>query len=322
MLEAKNPVALFANAIGDHILALPAFRALVKLFPKRLTLICTPSFKQTFFPEFCHDITCIPEFYWNGKKWEFDIEAVANQLERCDLLLWLSTWYPPNPEHILKLLSPNYSIGFCPGFDINIPPDFNKHMADLIFDVPLQLSANLRLEDFAYPPVFRTANQQRAREIRNLISEPMKVMVVHADTKPQKMWPADNFRVLVDLFLERHPEFVVFVVGSHNLRLNAEQYGKRIFLYNKRLALATSLALVGEADLFLGVDSCMLHAADLFRVPGVGLFGPTSCVEWGFRFSRHAHICTEGEMEKIQVDEVLEALETLVVNGLSQTTIV
>lgn len=44
----------------------------------------------------------------------------------------------------------------------------------------------------------------------------------------------------------------------------------------ERLRLGVALALVSLSDLFLGVDSCMLHMADLCRVPGVGLFGPDS----------------------------------------------
>lgn len=311
MLDSEHPVVFFANAIGDHLLTLPALRALIKLFPKKLTLIGTPYFQQVFLPEFDSDLICKPEINWDGKRWAFDLEAVANNLEECDLLLWLSTWYPDAPELILKRLAPRHSVGFCPGFEIDIPVDCSQHAADLVFDVPLQLSTTLRIEDFAYPPILGTANQQRAREIRQFVPEPMKVMVVHPDTKPEKMWTDDRWRRLLDLFLERHPEFVVFLIGNHKPALNTEHYGKRIFLYSGRLALATALALVGEADLFLGVDSCMLHAADLFRVPGVGLFGPTACQHWGFRFTPHQHICNQNGTDKIQVDEVLTAIERL-----------
>jgi hypothetical protein len=54
----------------------------------------------------------------------------------------------------------------------------------------------------------------------------------------------------------------------------------------------------------------MLHAADLARVPGVGLFGPTRSATWGFRFGPHRHL-DERKMADITVDEVLRALEDL-----------
>jgi ADP-heptose:LPS heptosyltransferase len=71
------------------------------------------------------------------------------------------------------------------------------------------------------------------------------------------------------------------------------------------------MGLVATADLFVGIDSSMLHAADLARVPGVGLFGPTRAVEWGFRFAPHRHI-DMSTMADITVQSALDAMEELV----------
>jgi hypothetical protein len=54
----------------------------------------------------------------------------------------------------------------------------------------------------------------------------------------------------------------------------------------------------------------MLHAADLFRVPGVGIFGPTDPQKWGFRFSTHKHITSDSIMS-ITSEEVIDALMLL-----------
>jgi ADP-heptose:LPS heptosyltransferase len=147
--------------------------------------------------------------------------------------------------------------------------------------------------------------------MRNLVPPQAKVLLVHADTKPEKMLPAERLVSVLDAFLERHTNFVTFVVGTRNLHLDRGRYGKRVFPCYE-VPLPISLALVGEANLFLGVDSCMLHAADLFKVPGVGLFGPTSCSEWGFRIGPHRHIYRGGYMDAINVDDVLDALESLI----------
>jgi len=71
------------------------------------------------------------------------------------------------------------------------------------------------------------------------------------------------------------------------------------------------MAIVEEADLFLGVDSCMLHVADLNRIPGVGLFGPTSAKTFGFRFSEHKHIDGNGRMSHISEEAVIRALNDI-----------
>jgi len=56
----------------------------------------------------------------------------------------------------------------------------------------------------------------------------------------------------------------------------------------------------------------MLHAADLLRIPGVGLFGPTAPWQYGFRFAPHRHIRRGRGMNRISEAEVLRALESLI----------
>jgi hypothetical protein len=53
----------------------------------------------------------------------------------------------------------------------------------------------------------------------------------------------------------------------------------------------------------------MLHAADLFRVPGIGLFGPSDPQEFGFRFTRGLHLRGRGTMERIAVSDVILAFD-------------
>jgi len=138
----------------------------------------------------------------------------------------------------------------------------------------------------------------------------MSVLVVHTETQPAKKWPKASFVRLIDMFIDRHPEFMVLVVDQDDACLDSGRHTDHVVPCNG-LDLPLALSLVGEADLFVGVDSCMLHTADLFRIPGVGLFGPTNCDEWGFRLARHRHVCADGEMSRIRVEDVLTALESL-----------
>jgi len=77
---------------------------------------------------------------------------------------------------------------------------------------------------------------------------------------------------------------------------------------------------VAESDLFVGVDSCMLHVADMARIPGVGLFGPTNAKEFGFYIGPHIMIQAEGSMEKIGAGQVTEALNRLVAQPAQAAT--
>jgi hypothetical protein len=54
-----------------------------------------------------------------------------------------------------------------------------------------------------------------------------------------------------------------------------------------------------------------LHMADLARTPGVGLFGATRALEWGFRFGPHVHVDCGKAMDRNAIDEVVRALELL-----------
>ena len=129
----------------------------------------------------------------------------------------------------------------------------------------------------------------------------------------QKTWGETRWVEALDAFLEKHADFVVLLVGRPKRPVDTEQWanaGRVIPCYG--LSLPTSCCLVAESDFFIGIDSCMLHVADMARVPGVGLFGPTNAKEFGFYIGPHIMIQAGGSMEKIEVDMVSRALDQLV----------
>ncbi len=308
-LDAKHPVALFRNGFGDHLLSLPALRALAALFPGKLTLICQPHCADIFFRELAVCRFIETDFKLGGGGRLFDADAVADAVGECDLLLSLNPWHSVSVDRLLRRLSPAASVGFSPAFKKALSLNNRKHSADLAFDVVRSLGGSARIEDFAAPPALTPEGVEMARKLRALFPGPLRVLAVHADTKPDKMWDPGRLIRVLDEFLERHEDFVVFIVGAREHGLNTGRH-KEYVISCCGLPLAISLALVGQADLFLGVDSCLLHAADLFRVPGVGLFGQAGkAAEFGFRFGPHRHVCGSGSMASIEVGEVLGALE-------------
>jgi ADP-heptose:LPS heptosyltransferase len=310
VLDARHPAAIFANGAGDHLLTLPALRALVSLFPNRLSLICMAGTSESILYDLCVSKVYQVEMQSSTLGWTFDADDVAARIGQCDLFLSLNPWNTSSVDTLVHLLSPKISVGFFPEFTIALPRDFTKHSADLAFDIPQALDSTLQLEDFAAPPAFRSEHRRFARKLRAEVPEPMKVLAIHTETKPEKTWPKARFVGLLDSFLERHSEFVAFVLDYDDSGLDAGREGDRV-IPCCHLPLPVAFSLVAESDLFLGVDSCMLHAADLFRVPGVALFGPTRCQEWGFRLAPHRHVCGAQGMNAIREADVCGALEDL-----------
>jgi ADP-heptose:LPS heptosyltransferase len=308
----RRPVVFFANGLGDTLLALPALRALTKLFPERLTLLCDEGVHPALLTEL--DLMQVVEsrMHRNVPDWtrEFSFSDAAARVKECDLLISLAPWCSRSLEELMARLRPGTSVGFFDEFQVKVPLNFAQHAADLMFDIPRAFDETLRLEDYAAPPVLDVKFRKIAESIRRSIPPGFRTLVVHADTGRTKMWPANRFLQTLDAFLARHPNFIVLLVGTSPQPIDSGRYAEHaIPCYG--LPLGASVTLTGMADLFLGVDSCMLHSADLHRVPAIGLFGASSPLEYGFRFTP-ASIVIEGEsMDCIQVPEVLDALELL-----------
>jgi ADP-heptose:LPS heptosyltransferase len=315
-LDARRPAVVFANALGDNLLTLMALRALASLFPGRLELVSAINVRRLFFADVefgaVHEVDFAPFVAPSGNVGRsFDAAAVAARLTGCDLLLSLNPWTSPSLRALREALAPARSLGFLPGFDVSLPVDAGQHAARLAFELPRQLRADLRLESFAAPLQLSRAAGRPAALLRQRLPAGTRLLVVHADTKPEKMWAADRFATLLDGFLTDHRDVAAVIVGARDTGLGALA-DRHPVLSCLGLPLDVTMALVGAADLFVGVDSCMLHAADLFRVPGVGLFGPTHSAEFGFLFAPHRHIDAQGPLDGVPVERVREALESLV----------
>ncbi len=306
----RYPAVIFGNALGDQLLALPTLRALAALFPSRLVLICMPGFRRKFFPDLPLRAVCEIAMHRRKAQRLFNSIAVAKRVGRCDLLLSLNPWTSPSLRRLLELLSPDLSVGLLPPFEVLVPRNPVQHMVDSTFRVAAYLDASLRPEEFAIPPRVPARVRPRIREFLRSAARGKRIMAIHNETKLEKVWPRERLSLLISQFLERHPDFVVFILDIAKPRLQVTKFRDRI-IHSPGLPLPYAFALLRESDLFLGVDSCMLHAADLSRVAGVGLFGPTDPRRWGFRFAEHRHIRDRRGLQHISASRVLQALESL-----------
>ena len=321
MIEARRPVAMFSMAIGDHLIALPALRALAANFNGRLALSCSPRAREIFFSDLSfratyeiHGKTIRDVCETQSRKLvsiRFDVDSLVRQVSDCDLFVSLNAWHSPSVDQLLERLPDADSIGFFPSFDVELSHSHGRHAIDTTFEIPRFLNPSLRLEDYSAAPAISPEIRQCVGAWRARLPASAKVLAVQVETRPSKMWPIKRFVRTLDRFLDNNREVIVIALGTRDLGLGEGEFGQRIVpCYNFYLPCA--MAMVGAADLFFGIDSCMLHVADLFRVPGLGLFGPSNCTEYGFRFAPHRHICGPDQtMASIGETEVLDALESL-----------
>jgi len=311
ILCSSTPVAFHFNGFGDRLMALPAIRALAAMFPNQLKVICGTGDRSTYYLNLPLRDVCEVEYTRTDKGWGFDASLIAETIGTCDLLVSFNTWYSNSVDELLSILQPANSIGFYRNFNHPIPFEQNTHVADVMFQLPRLLSPELKLEEFCYPLSLPEEDVDFARSLRSTIPESSRLLLIHNETLPAKVWSDEKLIRVLDEFLSRQPTYVVFVLDQSERQLDTGKQGARVKQLSDDRAISAYYAVVANADLFLGVDSCFLHAADLFRVPGVGLFGPTNPRVYGFRLGPHRHVCANGTMDNIHESEVLGALEEI-----------
>jgi ADP-heptose:LPS heptosyltransferase len=308
LLAATAPVVFVRGGIGDYVVSLPAVRALAELFEDRLVLVCAKGPYKFLFDDLPLARCVTPEFQLN----EFDVGKAVLRTGHCDLFMSLATWDSESLSSFRQRLSPAWSIGLLNGYRQVVRDHRSPHIADLTFSVVRALVPHKRIEDFAAPPHIPAQSMREANEVLTCFGNRTRVLAVHNESLREKCWPEDQMAEALDRFLTKHKNFVALLVGKSAERQESLEFRDRIYSCHG-LALATCFALVSRADLFLGIDSCMLHMADLYRVPAVGIFGPSGAEWWGFRFGPGIAIQGDGVMAAVRVDRVCEALDSRLV---------
>jgi ADP-heptose:LPS heptosyltransferase len=286
--ENRRMVAIYGEGLGDAVMSLPALRALSALFTETPILIGPAEPREILGPElpFCSFLKC-------GEGSE---EPIARALARCDLVM------NTNPINPIGWAKRDEGIAYI---------NYTGHFSDKLFEFPRFLDSGLMIENFSFSPKLVECGRDIARLVYRKISGNQKVLVVHPDTMASKMWPIDRFQRFLELFLALHPEFVVLVVGVIPNQLELGRFREQVIAC-QGLPLAASFSLVASADLFVGIDSVMLHVADMCRIPSVGIFGASSPERWGCRFTRHRHVVAANrDLTQLNEEDVLSATENL-----------
>lgn len=124
--------------------------------------------------------------------------------------------------------------------------------------------------------------------ISRVAGSKQKVIAIHAGpTWPVREWSSEHWAALVALLKQRLDCRVLQLGVSRHVEL-----GKRALAAVPgaepligHLKLEELVAILGEVDLLIGVDSGLLHLAGAVKTPSVGIFGP---IDPKFRLPRQA----------------------------------
>jgi len=169
------------------------------------------------------------------------------------------------------------------------------------------------------PTSLRVHPAERER-VRAALDLPERVRVIHpGSTWPDKAWPGDRWPILVQRLTEQGGAPLVVIEPPTQRGLAARVAGDTGARPLDVLDVRSILALLTHADLYVGNDGGILHAAIALGVPSVGLLGPTEPDIW-FPYEhlgpfRVIHRCDEAgtdargrprsRLTRIDVEEVL-----------------
>jgi hypothetical protein len=305
-----RPAILFANGLGDHLLALPALRALSEILPGPPVLLTGEGPTEILFAGVELASTVKLPMEVDRYQRTFDGRRAAALVSPIDLLVSLVPWHSDSVRDLLVAAEPCTSVGFHSDFDTVLPLDHSRHSADLTFDAVRHFRPDAPFDAYAFPLELPRSAVMFAADLRSKLGA-QKLLVVHAETKTEKRYPPLRMQEALHAFLDQHPDYAAMVVGHREAAFDASAVGASMF---EAIGIPTSsfVALIAAADLFLGVDSFGLHVADLWRVPAVGLFGPTSADEFGFRFSAgFRQLQGRGTMSDIGTQQVVGELAAM-----------
>jgi ADP-heptose:LPS heptosyltransferase len=236
------------------------------------------------------------------------------------LFISLVAWHSASLAYLSHALHADVTIGYDQSFDIALPRLYTKHTADLMFDAVRVIDSQLQLHDFLVVPTYASRARTAAETIKQTLHG-MKLLAVHTETTAAKTWKPESWTKVLDEFLGARDEYIAILVDYERRlpQLSGASADGRV-IDASGLPLEGALCLVQHSNLFVGVDSCMLHAADFGGVPSVGLFISTSAKEFGFLMAPHVAIEAQSA-DAIDCRRVTSAMAALAVNPSQRSTI-
>lgn len=283
--HAAPIVVFYCNGLGDALMTLPALRALAAHYRDQLVLICSDVDHRVLFQHNLKVRTHCIEVQYHAGGHTFGVAAALAAVPRCGLLIRLVPWQSPSLQALAQAWQAP-SIGCFSDCETTVTWLKSRHAVNNAFAIVQRLNPQAALTSFDQPPLLSDHAFQLADKVMALMPNRAELIAIHPESRPEKTWPSDAWRRFLDGFLAQRPRAVVLVLSRAATGLDSGPYAERICAC-AGLPLEAVYALVARCALFIGVDSCLLHAADAFRIPSVALFGPSDPREFGLFWAAH-----------------------------------
>lgn len=276
---------LFHNGYGDYVMALPAFRAVCAIAPRPLAFVVGAGPQSFLLHELNPDLLLTVDYSHDWPHKDFDPSPVLARVWSCDNFVSLCPYDSRGERCLVESLAPRRLIGFSEDCTQRLPyKGSGLHEADVLFQAAQCLAPQAAIEDYSQCIRFDAETHSTIARMRSAFDEAALLVVAHVDTRPERTYPRDRFDRLLSAWTGAEGVFALLLNETRDPWPRASASGRCGFL--RGATLPQSMAIAATAGVFVGVDSCMLHVADLARRPALGLFSPTDPRRVGFRFGR------------------------------------
>jgi ADP-heptose:LPS heptosyltransferase len=170
-------------------------------------------------------------------------------------------------------------------------------------------SANWRPEIFL-TPAERALAESRWQSGRRLL-------VNISAGKATCRWPMDRFATVLRSLRSREDLDVILTAAPTDIAI-AEELATAGGRVQRTAGVRDAFALVATADYVLTPDTAITHAASAFGKPAVVMFPRNRAETWGpYQTGGAAVASTEGNLQSLPVEPVMDALSTLLLEPVS-----
>ena len=210
-----------------------------------------------------------------------------------------------------------------------VPISENVHEVVKIFNLIKQLGVEVEPGELILVP--NCLEQTKFRDFKNAnygnTGRPTLAVAISARIKKNK-WPIEKFIALIDKLLNQNNVNVLLLwaPGSvHNPTFPGDDEAADIIIrrFNEKvkgyptLTLGALVAAISLSDVVITLDTGSLHIASALKKPTIALMTKGKAQSWYPWKTDNIVLTSEGSVENISVDEVLDAVNKLVESSVA-----
>jgi len=283
--KIKNVLVFQTGGIGDVIRIFPIIESLKKGFPDVKVSVFT-EFDKGFFKAMGIS-NIIDEFYIFDPNFGYLKKiSLIYKLHKKDFDLIIST---SRGDGMIECSIMAFLIGapFRVGFFMDGAGFLYTHKLDFCKDVPIieQNISLLKMLDLTDCKK-NISISCKTGVIKKFLpkKDDSFLIAIHPfvrNHEKERAWPLSKFIELTRRLQHLYDPYI-FILGSKRESKKASEFDS-VFSSNRKIknlvgktTISEVMAILKSSDLFIGNDSGLLHIANLFKVPSIGIFGSTS----------------------------------------------